>query len=79
MVVVSLLILLDLLRCLHLDTEAAAAGHQGIIGGVSCKVTSNMVICVPVPDNDNVILTLDVILLPDLAPEQPDGDTGRDE
>ena len=77
MVVVSLLILLDLLRCLHLDTEAAAAGHQGIIGGVSCKVTSDMNISIP--DDDNVALTLNVILLPDLAPEQPDGDTGRDE
>ena len=39
-VVVSLLILLDLLGCLHLDTEAAATGHQGVIRGVSCKVTS---------------------------------------
>ena len=60
--VVSLLILLDLLGCLHLDKEAAATGHQGVI----------------VPDNDNVTLTLDVVLLPGLAPEQEDGDAGCD-
>ena len=35
LLVVSLLILLDLLGCLDLDTEVAAAGHQGVIGGVS--------------------------------------------
>ena len=35
LLVVSLLILLDLLGCLDLDTEVATAGHQGVIGGVS--------------------------------------------
>ena len=40
LLVVSLLILFDLLGCLDLDTEVAAASHQGVIGGVSCNVTS---------------------------------------